>query len=131
MIIKLMRCRFYFAGTDLVPGVEPLEPTKEKETEVKSAIDGKKKLTIELKPKHHKKSENATTETAPTVPLLVRGEPVVKAEEEEVSSRGRALNMSAPEPTNSLHANLTDLSDVSMDDEDKEVEGSLLQLFAQ
>ncbi|XP_035734358.1 putative epidermal cell surface receptor isoform X4 [Vespa mandarinia] len=39
------------------------------------------------------------------------------------SSRGRALNVSRPEPTNSLHANLTDLSDVSMDEDDKEVEG--------
>ncbi|XP_034938419.1 putative epidermal cell surface receptor isoform X2 [Chelonus insularis] len=38
-------------------------------------------------------------------------------------SRARALNISTPEPTNSLNANLTDLSDVSMDDEDKEVEG--------
>lgn len=42
---------------------------------------------------------------------------------EETSFRGRALNISAPEPTNSLHPNITDLSDVSMDDDDKEVEG--------
>ncbi|KAI4477074.1 hypothetical protein M0804_013075 [Polistes exclamans] len=39
------------------------------------------------------------------------------------SSRGRALNVTAPEPANSLHTNLTDLSDVSMDENDKEVEG--------
>lgn len=45
------------------------------------------------------------------------------------SSRGRALNVSAPEPTNSLHANLTDLSDVSMDEDDKEVEGVNLFSF--
>ncbi|XP_023288132.1 putative epidermal cell surface receptor [Orussus abietinus] len=43
--------------------------------------------------------------------------------EETVPSRGRALNVTAPEPTNSLHANVTDLSNVSMDDDDKEVEG--------
>ncbi|XP_058793011.1 putative epidermal cell surface receptor isoform X2 [Phymastichus coffea] len=38
-------------------------------------------------------------------------------------SRARALNVSAGEPTNNLHSNTTDLSDVSMDDEDREVEG--------
>ncbi|XP_066598389.1 putative epidermal cell surface receptor [Prorops nasuta] len=38
--------------------------------------------------------------------------------EASVPSRGRALDVSGPEPTNSLHANLTDLSDVSMDDEE-------------
>ncbi|XP_015598008.1 putative epidermal cell surface receptor isoform X2 [Cephus cinctus] len=43
--------------------------------------------------------------------------------DEVVAARGRALNVTAVEPTNSLHANLTDLSDVSMDEEDKEVEG--------
>lgn len=42
---------------------------------------------------------------------------------EKTPFRGRALNISAPEPTNSLHPNITDLSDVSMDDDDKEVEG--------
>lgn len=47
----------------------------------------------------------------------------VGAIEETTASRGRALNISAPEPTNSLHSNITDLSDVSMDDDDKEVEG--------
>lgn len=48
----------------------------------------------------------------------------VKVADETISSpRGRALNISAPEPTNSLHANITDLSDVSMDEDDKEVEG--------
>jgi len=43
--------------------------------------------------------------------------------EETTSSRGRALNVTASEPTNSLHANITDLSDISMDEDDKEVEG--------
>jgi hypothetical protein len=80
------------------------------------------------------------------VPLLLHGEPIVvmtrpmptsnatiestindteeaQVTEETISSRGRALNISAPEPTNSLHANITDLSDVSMDEDDKEVEG--------
>ncbi|KAI4474034.1 hypothetical protein M0802_015827, partial [Mischocyttarus mexicanus] len=38
------------------------------------------------------------------------------------SSRGRALNVTAAEPANSLHTNLTDLSDVSMDEDDKKVE---------
>lgn len=47
----------------------------------------------------------------------------VRVTEETTSFRGRALNISAPEPTNSLHPNITDLSDVSMDDDDKEVEG--------
>ncbi|KAG7200157.1 hypothetical protein KM043_000593 [Ampulex compressa] len=47
----------------------------------------------------------------------------IQVTEESGASRGRALNITAPEPTNSLHANLTDLSDVSMDDDDKEVEG--------
>ncbi|XP_060826436.1 putative epidermal cell surface receptor [Bombus pascuorum] len=87
---------------------------------------------------------------AATIPLLFRGVPIVTATnfsipiesstsdypsstesstesvhavEETTAARGRALNMSAPEPTNSLHSNITDLSDVSMDDDDKEVEG--------
>lgn len=87
---------------------------------------------------------------AATIPFLFRGEPIVTATnfsipiesstsdyssstesstegvhavEETTAARGRALNMSAPEPTNSLHSNITDLSDVSMDDDDKEVEG--------
>lgn len=87
-----------------------------------------------------------------TIPLLFRGEPIVTAinlsvpiesstssdisstsesstdsvrvTEETAAFRGRALNISAPEPTNSLHSNITDLSDVSMDDDDKEVEGN-------
>ncbi|XP_076667213.1 stranded at second isoform X2 [Andrena cerasifolii] len=82
-----------------------------------------------------------------TIPLLLRGEPILatvdaptsnesssapepastteeaRMTEETASFRGRALNISAPEPTNSLHSNITDLSDVSMDDDDKEVEG--------
>ncbi|XP_043286009.1 putative epidermal cell surface receptor [Venturia canescens] len=58
------------------------------------------------------------------IPLLVRGQPISnETEDSNAGSRGRALNISASEPTNSLHANLTDLSDVSMDDQDKEVEG--------
>lgn len=87
---------------------------------------------------------------AATIPFLFRGEPIVTATnfsipiesstsdyssstesstegvhavEETTAARGRALNISAPEPTNSLHSNITDLSDVSMDDDDKEVEG--------
>lgn len=48
----------------------------------------------------------------------------VQVTEEIASSRGRALNVTASEPTNSLHANITDLSDISMDEDDKEVEGN-------
>lgn len=48
---------------------------------------------------------------------------------ETTSSRARALNISAPEPTNSLHSNVTDLSDVSMDADDKEVEGTVNSFF--
>ena len=62
------------------------------------------------------KSEMSTTEISTT-------EEEMMTTMESTSSRARALNISAPEPTNSLHANLTDLSDVSMDDDDKEVEG--------
>ncbi|CAK9813290.1 Putative epidermal cell surface receptor [Anthophora quadrimaculata] len=82
-----------------------------------------------------------------TIPFLFHGEPIVtvtntsmetttsddtsstpentteRITEETMSFRGRALNISAPEPTNSLHPNITDLSDVSMDDDDKEIEG--------
>ncbi|XP_018372866.1 PREDICTED: putative epidermal cell surface receptor isoform X1 [Trachymyrmex cornetzi] len=43
--------------------------------------------------------------------------------EETMSSRGRDLNVTASEPMNSLHANITDLSDISMDENDKEIEG--------
>ncbi|XP_076235441.1 putative epidermal cell surface receptor isoform X2 [Calliopsis andreniformis] len=93
-----------------------------------------------------------TEATGITIPLLFRGEPIVSVVNtsmlsgsssnsdssttlepassteaarvtEETTGRGRALNISAPEPTNSLHSNITDLSDVSMDDDDKEVEG--------
>lgn len=95
---------------------------------------------------------SATTKSADiadaTIPFLLHGEPLVAVtktmptsspvasnatsstdmviqttEETNTPSRGRALNISAPEPTNSLHANITDLSDVSMDEDDKEVEG--------
>ncbi|XP_076638492.1 stranded at second isoform X1 [Colletes latitarsis] len=78
-----------------------------------------------------------------TVPFLFHGEPILTATNASPSNesssmtsssasamvntngtfRGRALNISAPEPTNSLHSNITDLSDVSMDDDDKEIEG--------
>lgn len=68
-----------------------------------------------------------TTTTTPTssstVQDLTSGTEEMRATEETTSPRGRALNISAPEPTNSLHANITDLSDVSMDEDDKEVEG--------
>ncbi|XP_031845670.1 stranded at second isoform X2 [Nomia melanderi] len=93
------------------------------------------------------KSEDVTTSPLETmgitVPFLFHGEPMVpginasmmgsemsgnntdemRTMEETTPSRGRALNISAPEPTNSLHSNITDLSDVSMDDDDKDVEG--------
>lgn len=42
---------------------------------------------------------------------------------EETILKGRALNISSPEPTNSLHTNITDLSDISMDEDDKNAEG--------
>lgn len=42
---------------------------------------------------------------------------------EETLSKGRALNISSPELTNSLYTNITDLSDVSMDEDDKDTEG--------
>ncbi|KAJ8673538.1 hypothetical protein QAD02_004800 [Eretmocerus hayati] len=41
----------------------------------------------------------------------------------EMRPKGRALNISASDLNNNLHSNATDLSDVSMDDEDKEIEG--------
>lgn len=80
-----------------------------------------------------------------TIPFLLHGVPIVAimplstlavqnttnstvgiqmTEEKTASSRGRALNVTASEPTNSLHANITDLSDISMDEDDKEVEGN-------
>lgn len=84
--------------------------------------------------------------TGVTIPFLLHGVPIaavtktttpssfvvqgttsgtggVQVTEETTSSRGRALNVTASEPTNSLHANITDLSDISMDEDDKEVEG--------
>ncbi|XP_020280700.1 putative epidermal cell surface receptor isoform X2 [Pseudomyrmex gracilis] len=93
------------------------------------------------------KPQVSTTTTKPTdfanvtVPFLLRGEPIVSLRKSMPSmsnvtirdtinstkvtkeTRGRALNISAPEPINSLNANITDLSDVSMDEDDKEVEG--------
>lgn len=65
----------------------------------------------------------ATVPTSPTVQDTTSRTEQMRTTEETASSRGRALNISAPEPTNSLHANITDLSDVSMDEDDKEVEG--------
>lgn len=88
------------------------------------------------------KSINATSISIP----LLRGEPIIpmtkttlinsltaqnmmnttietQSTEETMSLRGRALNISSPEPTNSLHTNITDLSDISMDEDDKNVEG--------
>nr|XP_050853650.1 putative epidermal cell surface receptor isoform X2 [Vespula vulgaris] len=66
-------------------------------------------------------STEGTTEGTTTEGTKITEE--LRINEATSSSRGRALNVSAPEPTNSLHANLTDLSDVSMDEDDKEVEG--------
>lgn len=81
-------------------------------------------------------SQTTTTTEDVYSPLLLDGEPIANltttteeptsqpAAEDENMSRARALNISASEPTNSLQANLTDLSDVSMDDdEDRETEG--------
>lgn len=87
------------------------------------------------------KSINATSIS---IPFLLRGEPIIPMTKttlinnltaqnmmnttvetqttEETMSRGRALNISSPEPTNSLHTNITDLSDISMDEDDN-VEG--------
>ncbi|XP_011875167.1 PREDICTED: putative epidermal cell surface receptor [Vollenhovia emeryi] len=69
----------------------------------------------------------AVPKTTPSSSLAVQGttSSAVGAQvtEETTSSRGRALNVTASEPTNSLHANITDLSDISMDEDDKEVEG--------
>ncbi|XP_011050906.1 PREDICTED: putative epidermal cell surface receptor isoform X3 [Acromyrmex echinatior] len=80
-----------------------------------------------------------------TTPFLLRGVPIIAVTktilptsravqntsktmgipmtEETMSSRGRDLNVTASEPMNSLHANITDLSDISMDENDKEIEG--------
>ncbi|XP_046814595.1 putative epidermal cell surface receptor isoform X6 [Vespa crabro] len=66
-------------------------------------------------------STEGTTEETTTEGTKITEESRIN--EATSSSRGRALNVSRPEPTNSLHANLTDLSDVSMDEDDKEVEG--------
>ncbi|XP_044013505.1 putative epidermal cell surface receptor isoform X2 [Aphidius gifuensis] len=89
----------------------------------------------------HQNNSQTTNEDVYS-PLLLDGEPIVDlttttttsttelpptsqvAMEDETMSRARALNISASEPTNSLQANITDLSDVSMDnDENKEPEG--------
>lgn len=72
-------------------------------------------------------STEGTTEGTTTEGTKITEE--LRINEATSSSRGRALNVSAPEPTNSLHANLTDLSDVSMDEDDKEVEGVNLFSF--
>ncbi|XP_011139831.1 putative epidermal cell surface receptor isoform X1 [Harpegnathos saltator] len=104
--------------------------------------------TSSMKPDHSSATTKPMDAAGVTIPFLFRGEPIVgvtasvptsdsptvqdtmssiaetaRVTEETTSSRGRALNISAPEPTNSLHANITDLSDVSMDEDDKEVEG--------
>lgn len=64
-----------------------------------------------------------TTPSSSAVQGTTSGTVGVQVTEETTSSRGRALNVTASEPTNSLHANITDLSDISMDEDDKEVEG--------
>lgn len=72
-----------------------------------------------------------------TFPSLFHGEPVgnrtlinmkkianLLTANDSNLTRGRALNVSTPsDVTNSLYANITDLSDVSMDEQDKEIEG--------
>jgi len=65
----------------------------------------------------------AVTKATPTSGVRDTSNSTVKVIDEIASSRGRALNISAPEPTNSLHANISDLSMVSMDEDDQEVEG--------
>ena len=121
-------------------------PMKETEGKKKSVSEFKSKTEAKYqKVKDEDKSVDSTlieklpkidnVTKASNVPFLLHGVPLGmtenvtemmgKIEESEMgsTSRGRALNVSAPEPTNSLHANLTDLSDVSMDEEDKQVEG--------
>ncbi|XP_036142581.1 putative epidermal cell surface receptor [Monomorium pharaonis] len=98
------------------------------------SIQGNQSLTT-LKP--------MDTTSVTILPFLLRGIPItatttpssnftvhdmhsstgVQMTEETISSKGRDLNVTASEPINSLHANITDLSDISMDEDDKEVEG--------
>lgn len=97
--------------------------------------------TTPMKPQAVSTTTKSTDFANLTVPFLLRGEPIVSLRKAMPSmsnltirdtmnstkvtkeTRGRALNISAPEPINSLNANITDLSDVSMDEDDKEVEG--------
>lgn len=126
--------------------VKPLLDTNDAETTTelptKPTPESKKKATIDFsKSKLSKFKDKAQDEETTTlsmekttklveVPLLSRGEPIVVSTglpevTTDLAGRARALNVTATEPGNTLHTNNTDLSDVSMDDEDKEVEGAL------
>jgi len=123
-----------------------------KDDDSRKLMDSDTMVTSSISPtmSSAKIDQPSTTINSPNItnviPFLVHGEPILvttrptptsnatiestindteetQVTEETISSRGRALNISAPEPTNSLHANITDLSDVSMDEDDKEVEG--------
>ncbi|EZA61442.1 Putative epidermal cell surface receptor, partial [Ooceraea biroi] len=122
-----------------------------KDDDSKKPVDSDTMVTSSILPTTTSKADqppttNSMNVTSVTIPFLLHGEPIIavtrttptsnaaiesttnkteeaQVTEETMSSRGRALNISAPEPTNSLHANITDLSDVSMDEDDKEVEG--------
>ncbi|XP_031784352.1 putative epidermal cell surface receptor isoform X2 [Nasonia vitripennis] len=127
------------ATTEDIPGVKPLDADgvipKKPVAEKPEADTKKKTITDFAKPK---KPIAKDVELTPAFPgLLLHGEPIVeigsstkKPEDgettttETIASRARTLNVSAAaELANILHSNTTDLSDVSMDDEDKEVEG--------
>lgn len=121
-----------------------------KDDDARRIVDSDASMTSSISPTTSVDQSSTTMKSMDamgvTVPFLLHGVPIVavtkttspsslavqgttsgtagaQVTEETTSSRGRALNVTASEPTNSLHANITDLSDISMDEDDKEVEG--------
>ncbi|XP_076166430.1 stranded at second isoform X2 [Ptiloglossa arizonensis] len=84
-----------------------------KEQDSKTTVEPKKK-PVDFKPKTDQKYQKT--------PKDANANANANATEAATPFRGRALNVSAPEPANSLRSNITDLSDVSMDDDEDERE---------
>lgn len=132
-----------------VKGDQKYQKPAVKDDDARRVVDSNAPMTSSISPASTSTKVNQSSATVKsmgvasvTIPFLLHGEPIVVAISpsgpavqgtangtggvqvtEETSSRGRALNVTASEPTNSLHANITDLSDISMDENDKEVEG--------
>lgn len=139
--------KFLIAGIEDVPGVQPLPatdplgqgaPTTTSESSLPSSTiitDNTLPPSTETVPKiNDTTSQQPSSEKAQKPSYEISGKVNSEKKYESPKSRGRALHGNdvtvggattgeTVDTRNSLHGNITDLSDVSMDDDDKDIEG--------